>query len=46
MVKRSPTPRCFRAAAETFKILGDPAAAAFFRQKADAAVRSAAAPPA
>jgi arylsulfatase A-like enzyme/tetratricopeptide (TPR) repeat protein len=46
MVKRSPTPRCLRAAAETFKVLGDPAAAAFFQRKAAEAVRSAGAPPA
>jgi arylsulfatase A-like enzyme/tetratricopeptide (TPR) repeat protein len=46
MVKKSPTPRCFRAAGETFKILGDPAAAAFWKQRADAAARQAAAPPA
>jgi len=46
MVRKSPTPRCFRAASETFKILGDPAAAAFWKQRADAAVRAAGAPPA
>ena len=46
MVKKSPTPRCFRAASETFKILGDPAAAAFWKERADAAVRSVGAPPA
>jgi Flp pilus assembly protein TadD len=46
MVRQSPTPRCFRAAAETFRILGDPAAAAFWKQKADAAGRGTGAPPA
>jgi tetratricopeptide (TPR) repeat protein len=46
MVRKSPTPRCFRAAAETFRVLGDPASAAFFQRKADAAIRSGGVPPA
>lgn len=44
MVKEAPTPRSYRAAAETFRILGDPAAAAFFRQRAAESARQSAVP--
>ncbi len=44
MVKEAPTPRSLRAAAETFRILGDPAASAFFRQKAEEMTRRSAMP--
>jgi arylsulfatase A-like enzyme/tetratricopeptide (TPR) repeat protein len=45
MASQSPTPRCLRAASETFRILGDAAAAAYWRRQTETAVRSGSRPP-